>query len=647
MGATVLCADDDRYFCQILEKALVGQGYRVVVAHDGEKALAAASEVAPELMLLNVSLPRCDGFQVLEKIRGMPESQGQVPVLLVSNSRPTPQYQERAQTLGAQVLLARPVPLKQLLEHVGDHIESPAGPVSKPAKAHRRAKGGAPVEGNLAEVGLPQLLHGLHGLQATGVLLLSGGKKRKAIQLRDGCPVSVKSNLVNECLGNYLARHGKLSEEDMSESLRRMKKGEGLQGQILVAMQVIEEEEITRALHLQAAEKLSEIFAWKRGSFRFEIGGRLKSANTLALDTGPAGVIMAGIRSYFPLERVDSYLSEWGKSFVARGRSPFYWLQDIDLSPEEEEFLAGLDGSRRLAEVVETDESARRTLYGLLVTEMLELRSAPDGERMVPPPLKLAPPRVRAEPTPGPKIDGERALRVELAAMAEKLRSKNYFEMLEVSETAEGVELDEAYEVLARKAHPDRFSHASDAVRQLADEVFQLLTEAHDTLSSPKRRTEYVLERRKGERVAAQRAEGERALTAETHYQQGEQLMRQRDYEGALLCFGKAVENFSEEGEYHAHYGWNLYLCNPDNSVMIEEAIEHVTRGVKLARDREKPYLFLGRLYKVVGKVAAAERMFTRAVQISPECVEAMRELRLINMRRDKSKGLIGRLLRR
>ena len=114
-----------------------------------------------------------------------------------------------------------------------------------------------------------------------------------------------------------------------------------------------------------------------------------------------------------------------------------------------------------------------------------------------------------------------------------------------------------------------------------------------------------------------------------------------------MLCFGKALECLPEEGEYHDHYGWSLHLCNPDNSVMDEEAIEHVKRGIKLARDQEKPYLFLGRLYKAVGQGVAAERMFTRAVQIRPDCVEAMRELRLINLRRDKNRGLIGRLLRR
>ena len=68
---------------------------------------------------------------------------------------------------------------------------------------------------------------------------------------------------------------------------------------------------------------------------------------------------------------------------------------------------------------------------------------------------------------------------------------------------------------------------------------------------------------------------------------------------------------------------------------------------MKLARDQEKPYLFLGRLCKVVGDGHGAEQMFTRAVQIRPDCVEAMRELRLINMRKDKGRGLIGRLLRR
>ena len=115
----------------------------------------------------------------------------------------------------------------------------------------------------------------------------------------------------------------------------------------------------------------------------------------------------------------------------------------------------------------------------------------------------------------------------------------------------------------------------------------------------------------------------------------------------SLICFGRAMENFPSEGEYRSYYGWCLYLCHPDNQVMLGESLEHCREGVKLAKDREKPYLLLGRLYKAMGKPGAAKKMFSRAVEIKPQCVEAMRELRIMNMRRDKDKGVLKRIFRR
>ena len=123
--------------------------------------------------------------------------------------------------------------------------------------------------------------------------------------------------------------------------------------------------------------------------------------------------------------------------------------------------------------------------------------------------------------------------------------------------------------------------------------------------------------------------------------------MQNREHEDALMQFGKSLEQNPEDGEYHAYYGWCLYLCHSTSSDMVEEALEHVKRGARLAADREMPFLFLGRLYKVMGEVEPAERMFTRAVQIQPNCVEALRELRLINLRREKGRGLMKRILRR
>jgi hypothetical protein len=48
-----------------------------------------------------------------------------------------------------------------------------------------------------------------------------------------------------------------------------------------------------------------------------------------------------------------------------------------------------------------------------------------------------------------------------------------------------------------------------------------------------------------------------------------------------------------------------------------------------------------------MGRAGAAKKMFTRAVEIRPQCVEAMRELRIMNMRRDKDKGVFKRIFRR
>jgi tetratricopeptide (TPR) repeat protein len=173
------------------------------------------------------------------------------------------------------------------------------------------------------------------------------------------------------------------------------------------------------------------------------------------------------------------------------------------------------------------------------------------------------------------------------------------------------------------------------------------VSKAHETLSDSRRRMEYLLERRKGQRAAAELEEGQKAVQAELQFQQGEVKMKRRDYAGAVESFTWAVKLYPEEGEYHAHLGWARYLSDPNDRDVLKAALENVKKGAKLAPDREKPYLFLGRLYQAAGRADVAEKMFARCVQIKADCVEALRELRLMHMRREKEKGLIGRLLRR
>ncbi len=642
----VLCALDNRDLARIFDKALRGDGYRVVMVHDGEQAQHALAESDPDLMLLDISLPKRDGFEIVQAACGSRKG-GRPPVILLSDSRISPHYQERADSLGVELLLAKPVPLDGLLAHVGRLLKdgharttSVASGSGKAKSVRRKAARGKSMAGSFFEIPFPRLLHQLHGGRASGVLMVSNGRRRKAIQLREGVPIAIKSNMIQECLGNVLVRNGTLNEEQHQESLQRMKRGEGLQGEILVAMELVDEEIIANALQDQAREKLFEIFEWEQGTFRLERGGEIMRANAIALNTSPANLILEGVRHRYPASAVDKFLAAHRGRFLTPSKSPFHQHQEIDLDDEERMLVSQLDGLHPLEKYATSSASTRRALFGLLVTGMFELQdqegSAADVEKARDHGAgRNVPPR------------NEVALRAEVKEFAQSLRGKNHFEMFGITQASTDADLESAYSELARRVHPDRYQTASLAVREMAAEVAQRASEAFETLRDKRCRQQYVLELQAGQRRAQENDAGKRSLAAETAFQKGMGLIQRREYEQALLQFGRALEGNADDGEYHAYYGWCLYLCHPDSSTMVGEAIEHVKRGAGMAVDREKPFLFLGRLYKVIGKVAVAEKMFTRAVQIQPECVEALRELRLINLRREKSKGLIGRLLRR
>jgi tetratricopeptide (TPR) repeat protein len=553
------------------------------------------------------------------------------------------------------------VPLERLLEAVVEHVGEPKSEAC--VDAPRGDRRDDAISGSFDRIPFPAVLHHLHGLRATGVLHLVSGKKRKWIQLREGYPVAVRSNLIKETLGHFLVRTGRIGRGVLDEVNQHSKRQQRKQGEVLVAMDLLSEEEVADALRSQADEKLFELFRWKSGSFRFERGAKLQRANVLGLGRSPANLILRGVRTVFPIERIDRYLQTHARRYVAHCESPFYRFQDIHVDDAEESLLRGIDGAQRLEDFQREDEVLRRTIYGLIATGFLELRGSPGGGAKAAEPARASARKQRSArkakraATQAPVAQqtaaardasaDEGAQRAELAALAEQLRARTHFEILDVTPADGNDALRAAYERLASQSHPDRFAGGSQSLRDLAADVYRMVRTAYETLSNPRARQEYLLAQQKRARKAEKRRQSEIAFEAETEFRKGEDELRGRAYETALQHFGRALQLYPDEGDHHAHYGWALYLCHPEESSIVAEALEHVKRGLKLASHKETAYLFMGRLLKAVGRVDQAERMFSRAAQIQPECVEALRELRIINMRREKSKGLIGRLLRR
>jgi CheY-like chemotaxis protein len=637
VAGTILCADDDRHFCQILSRAFGQAGWRVELVHDGETALARIRELEPALVTLDVMLPRLDGFSVLELLRREPALKD-TPVLLVSGCTFTSDYETRARGLAAAAVLKKPVPLDQLLALVETHAR-------KDASRRSAAPSAVELGGSFEELPFAALLHHLHGLRASGVLAVEdGSKKKKQIQLRDGVPVAVRSNLVNETLGELLVASGKITPDVLHESLLRVKRGEGLMGKVLVAMQMLDEADLAVALHRQAEEKLLEVFAWPAGLSKFHPGTRIKgNANTLALKQSPANLILAGVRTRMPIAAIDRYLAERADHLVVPGESPFYQFQDVELSMPERALLDRLDGTNTLGTLARGGEALRRALFAFSVLELVELRGAGSA---VPQRQETLPPR-HAAPSAAPVREDPAGLRGELTELAERMRGLDAFGVLGVGRSASDEEIRGAYASLAKRTHPDRFVSASDAMRRMAEEVFGQVSAAYEAVGDATSRVLYM--RREADRQKLQQEidESQRAVRAELEYQKGEAALRARRPELALAHFQAAVDAYPDEGEYHACLGWALHLSAPTNPTNLKRAFAHVQKGRKLAPDRAKPYLFLGRLHLAEERQEVASKMFSRAIQLDPDCLEALRELRLINMRREKSRTLVQRILRR
>ena len=81
---TVLLAEDDPDVGDLVRHVLRAEGYRVEVARDGAEALERFEECTPDLVVLDVMMPRLTGFEVLARLRELEEAGKAVPVLILS-----------------------------------------------------------------------------------------------------------------------------------------------------------------------------------------------------------------------------------------------------------------------------------------------------------------------------------------------------------------------------------------------------------------------------------------------------------------------------------------------------------------------------------------------------------------------------------
>jgi len=767
VSKTILVVEDDKTVQKMLAESLEEEGFNVISERDGEWALRSFETKEIDFVILDILIPVMNGFQVAERIRKTVKGKD-LPILMISGIyRGVNHRKDAIRKYNVVEYLDKPLSMDKLLDTLKETFGAEY-PSAVAAQAEREAvdrKAPEPYaspdskqeqeevergseefqsaarRGSLTDTPFAELLAELYGERANGALLLKKERLKKIVYMKNGYPVFVKSNLLNECLGKVLVREKMIAETECEESITKMKESGRQQGTVLIEMGCISPHNLQYALQLQLEVKLFDLFGWEEGEFQFNPKSAVPPA-TVSLDTSTAAVIYEGMRKKYKLDRLRGVMDDQLDLYVVPHPDPLFRFQDMELDEDEENFVARLRGARTLREILDLGldkERVYRIVYALkcagMVTFEQEPSEEPDDEPQdaghepdqgaedmaqddmqddepftqkeidrtedlsdeqdeeideqaderlassfededtamvdsparegdsepppVPPPV---PERVKGRLTehggvPVPQLSQEdevaanlspeeRSLREELAEKAVEMKKQDYFEVLGVSKNASRAEIKKAYFSLAKQYHPDRISgSASSEIRNLADEIFDLISSAHDVLSDDARREQYVEELTSGEKRDVS-SEVSKILSAEGLFQKGEIALRKREYGKAKELFEDAANLCPEEGEFHAYLGWAMFQSDPKNEEAVRKSRDQLNQAISLNPKVDKAYLFLGYIYKAMNYREMAEHEFEKAIQCNPDCTEALRELRLISMRR-KSKKKSGGILRR
>lgn len=119
-GPVIMVVDDSLTVRKVTSRLLEREGYLVLTAKDGVDALEQMRDTLPDVMLVDIEMPRMDGFDLAKIMRRDPRTQG-IPIIIIS-SRTADKHRSHAAQIGVNAFLGKPYQESDLLEHVSRYL---------------------------------------------------------------------------------------------------------------------------------------------------------------------------------------------------------------------------------------------------------------------------------------------------------------------------------------------------------------------------------------------------------------------------------------------------------------------------------------------------------------------------------------------
>ncbi|MBI1191073.1 MAG: response regulator [Tepidisphaera sp.] len=116
----VLIVDDDRDVRESMDAAFQAEGALTQMAMDGNEAVRICRDEPPDLVILDMMLPKRSGFLALERIKGYEDA----PLVIMVTANEGKRHQAYAESLGVDMYMQKPVPLRRLMDVAVELIEA-------------------------------------------------------------------------------------------------------------------------------------------------------------------------------------------------------------------------------------------------------------------------------------------------------------------------------------------------------------------------------------------------------------------------------------------------------------------------------------------------------------------------------------------
>lgn len=179
------------------------------------------------------------------------------------------------------------------------------------------------LKGNLRTMDLPEILQWISVGRKTGTLHLERGSIEKRIVFRDGEIYTTWSNDPRESLGQYLIRHGRLTEEQLFRTMLRQEEQGVPLGEVLIAEGLLAEPDLRALLEQKAQDSIYDVFLWPEGRFEF-VDGEIQEDVQVFMQLAVTSVVLEGARRIDEWKRIRQAIPSAQATFtvLANGTPP-------------------------------------------------------------------------------------------------------------------------------------------------------------------------------------------------------------------------------------------------------------------------------------------------------------------------------------